>query len=178
MNANRGPPVIGASFTRRRRRYGHDLQPCQRTRFSTSCVWNVYNDPWKRAVWSTISGALRLRRLWKRAQTAKKRHSYKAVNCLRCSISLWGTAWGPASETTVKSLIDDLYVNAGKSRLPSRASPFTWDSIAVKRVTRAHARLLSLETMLETAINRMMEVNEALSLVSLLMVLRSAIYSM
>lgn len=37
--------MIGESFTRRRRRYSRDLQPCRRTRFSTRCAWNVYNDP-------------------------------------------------------------------------------------------------------------------------------------
>lgn len=37
--------MIGESFTRRRRRYSRDLQPCRRTRFSTRCAWNIYNDP-------------------------------------------------------------------------------------------------------------------------------------
>lgn len=58
---------------------------------------------------------------WKpRPRTDKKRCSYKAINCLRCGVSLDGTAGRLASETTVKSLIDDLYVNGWKSWLPAR----------------------------------------------------------
>lgn len=77
---------------------------------------------------------------WKRAQRDKKRCSYKAINCLRCSISLQGTPGRLASETTVKPLIDDLYVNAWKLCLLVQASPFTWDSIAIERVARVYAQ--------------------------------------
>lgn len=121
MNVNRGPPCDSrASFTRRRRRYGRDLQLLSTSEiFDKFCLQRLQ---WSKK-WAVPASCISWRSRGNRGpQTPdKKRCSYKAINCLRCGVSLRMEQRGasPYSETTVKSLIDDLYVNGWKSWLPA-----------------------------------------------------------
>ena len=100
--------MIGTSgFTRRRRRYSYDLQPCRRARFSTSC--DVYNDARERAVCKpgTMLPKPRLRR--RSGETGLEETRSGAVikqQIVYDVVYSYGeTAGRLASETTVKSLI-------------------------------------------------------------------------
>lgn len=86
--------------------------PCERD-FRQVAPGTPYNDPRNERLevrFSSFPSSFCLSR--EETKRDKKRRSYKAVNCLRRSISLKGTAGRLAGETTVKSLIDDLHVNA------------------------------------------------------------------
>lgn len=88
MNVNRGPPCDSrASFTRRRRRYGRDLQLLSTSEiFDKFCLQRLQ---WSKK-WAVPASCISWRSRGNRGpQTPdKKRCSYKAINCLRCGVSL------------------------------------------------------------------------------------------